>query len=242
MGRVTAIDPGPDHPLSRLPFLDGPPGWVDARAAVLPLLERGRPPIPQARPVSALLDPGLQVGFGVDLGPMFLHVTETMLEGWSVSIGELTRRAIGNLRDRALEIPEGAGVAARVGVTRLVALQAPGGWASSLLLAPDLLSRWFGHGRRLFLAPTRNLLVSVPGSTDVRVALWLRDEIAAQLPDALDVPLVRFIGDRVQLVDVPAPSLGRVKASRAGPVPRWRARPQGAATTWYRPPPERSVT
>lgn len=239
---MATLHPSSLGPTSASPFLDGPPCWAEAREAVLPLLDRGRPALPQVRPVSAVLEPGLHVGFGVDLGPMFLHVTEPMLDGWTISLGELTRRAIANLRRHAEELPANARVQARVGVTPLTALQAPGGWASSLLLAPDLLSRWFGHGRRLFLAPSRNLLIAVPGVTDLRVAIWLRDEIAAQLPDALDVPPLLASDDRLRLVDVPAPSLGRRRASRSGPVPRWRARPQGAATTWYTPPPDRSVT
>lgn len=225
---------------------DGDPGlpsWDAARDSVLPLLARRMPPATLTRTVAVTLDPGLRVGFGVDLGPMFLHVTNEIAAGWQVDVGELTRRAIANLRRRSERLRSHATTSGRVGMTRLAALQSPEGWASSLLLAPDLLGRWFGSGPRVLIAPSRNMLVALPPTTDARLARWLRDGIAMHLPDALDVPPLRWDEGRLALF------VSRGSAPRAIPrvvwrgmsEPRWRAG-QGPATTWYRPPPDRSVT
>ena len=228
---------------ARSPLDDGPPSWPAARAAVVPLLARGRQPRPLVRLVTVVLEPGLSVGFGVDLGPMFLHVTEELLAGWRTDVGELTRRAVGNLRRRADRLAAGAALSARVGVTRLAVLQAPGGWASSLLLAPDLLPRWFGTGDHVLIAPSRNILAALAPGTDERLARWLRDEMATRLPDALEVPVLRWSGGRLARVEAPpaAPVRPATHARRPKRGPAWRARAQGARTTWYTPP-DRSVT
>jgi hypothetical protein len=231
------------RPSDRSPLDDGPPSWPAARDAVVPLLARSRRPTPLVRLVTVVLEPGLSVGFGVDLGPMFMHVTEELLGGWQTDVGELTRRAVGNLRRLAGRLAPGAAVSARVGVTRLTVLQAPGGWASSLLLAPDLLPRWFGEGDHLVIAPSRNILAALPPVTDERLARWLRDEMAARLPDGLDVPVLRWSGGRLAPVeaDPPASAQPATLARRPTRGPAWRARAQGARTTWYTPP-DRSVT
>jgi hypothetical protein len=222
--------------------LAGPPDWDSARPIVLPLLARRSAPIAQARAVTVTLDPGLRVGFGVDLGPMFLHVTDDVLARWNADLGEVTRRAIANLRERSAGLRPGAATNARVGMTRLAALQSPEGWASSLLLAPDLLPRWFGSEPRVYVAPSRNMLVALPATTDGRLARWLRDGIAAQLPDALDVPPLRGReGALTRLGSRDAPRASRAFTWRGPGTPRWRAR-QDAPTTWYTPPPDRSVT
>jgi hypothetical protein len=198
------------------------------------------------RATTVTLDPGLRVGFGVDVGPMFLHVTDELLERWEVELGELTRRAIANLRERSRTLREGAATDARVGMTRIAALQSPEGWASSLLLAPDLLPRWFGANPRVYIAPSRNMLVALPATADVRLARWLRDSIAAQLPDALDVPPLRWIEGTLSRLEVHAGSAHCSQRSRRfawrSPAVAGRRRGQGAPTTWYTPPPDRSVT
>lgn len=177
--------------------------WAEARSAILPLLPRRRPPPLREDLVTVHLEPGVQVGFGVDLGPMFLRVTESMLRRWDVDPGRLARQAIGNLRHRAERLDAGAAVRTRFGLTPLWVLQAPDGSASSLILAPDLLPRWFGEGPRVFIAPARNLLVGLPSATDRRLVCWLRDAIAGELPDALDVPALWCQGARTTWYTAP---------------------------------------
>ena len=235
-----------DDVLAALESSPLPPGWGQARDAVVPLLARRRSLAPIGEPVSVDLDPGLRVGFAVDLGPVFLHVTGPLLRAWRVDVADLARQAIANLRARTQNLAPDSAVRARVGLISLSVLQAPDGWASSLVLTPDLLPRWFGAGPRIFIAPGRNLLVAVPPETDRRVAQWLRDELAAQLADALDVPPLLWDGARLRC-DVPAglpgvaPPTAPSRGKSGSPPRRWRVPLQGPRTTWYTPPPDRSV-
>jgi hypothetical protein len=231
--------------------------WQDARDAIVPLLAR-RPPGPAGALVTVRLDPGIDVGFGVDLGPMFVHVTAQLLRGWPIDEAALTRQAIGNLRQRAGSIPPDAAVRTRLGLVPLAALQTTDGWASSLLLAPDLLPHWFGPAPRIFIAPARNLLIGLPGDTDARLVRSVLREIGHELPDALDVPPLAWDGARLRraaerTVEIAAdepPAGGGLRARehvrprphRPAPARRWAPPRQGAGTTWYTPPPDRSVT
>lgn len=238
--------------------------WSHVRDAVVPLLARRSSPPLLEEPVVVHLEPGLPVGFGVDLGPAFVHVTALLLRQWRVSEDEVARRALANLRVQARRLDAGIATRGRVGVTLLTALQVPAGWGSSLLLAPDLLPRWIGRGSSVLVAPARNLLVALPPQTDHRRVRWLRDVIAAQLPHPLDVPALAFDGARLMAIEravghtphaqpppgaQPPPdaghpaSAGSARSGRCGrPLVRpWRARAQGAPTTWYNPPPDRSV-
>jgi hypothetical protein len=222
--------------------------WAEARDDVVPLLARQSMP---GGPLTVSLDPGLRVGFGLDLGLMFVHVTEPLLRAWRVDIETLTRQAIGNLRMRSRTLAAGAAARTRFGLVSVSVLQTPDGYASSLVLAPDLLPRLFGDGPWLFIAPARNLLMALPPRTDPRLAHSVHEEIAAQVPGALDVPPLYWDGTGLRRQDAPAvvrasSSAGRTigtpgKTVRTVPPRRWGAPPHGAPTTWYTPPPERSV-
>jgi hypothetical protein len=222
--------------------------WEEVRADIVPLLARQSMP---GGPLTVWLEPGLRVGFGLDLGLMFVHVTEPLLRAWRVDVETLTRQGIGNLRMRARTLGADAATRTRFGLVSVSALQAPDGCASSLVLAPDLLPRWFGGGPWLLIAPARNLLMALPPRTDQRLAYSVRDEIAAQVPGALDVPPLYWDGARLRRQEVdPAPvragsagePIGTSRATiRTVPPRRWGARLHGGPTTWYTPPPERSV-
>jgi hypothetical protein len=241
-------DPGrdPSRDPSRDPIFGST--WADTRQDIVPLLARESVP---GGPLTVWLDPGLRVGFGLDLGVMFVHVTEALLRAWRVDPETLSRQAIGNLRMRAGTLDAHAAIRTRLGLVSVSVLQAPDGCASSLVLAPDLLPRWFGGGPWLFIAPARNLLMALPPRTDQRLARSVRDEIAAQVPGALDVPPLYWDGSRLRRQDAdPGPRLassaGRTNAiprrtPRTVPPRRWGAPLHGALTTWYTPPPDRSV-
>jgi hypothetical protein len=221
--------------------------WADARDDVVPLLARESVP---GGPLTVSLDPGLRVGFGLDLGLMFVHVTEPLLRAWRVDVETLTRQAVGNLRMRGLTLSAGAATRTRLGLVSVSVLQTADGCASSLVLAPDLLPRWFGGGPLVLIAPARNLLMALPPRTDQRLAHSVRDEVAAQVPGSLDVPPLYWDGTRLRRQDMPrvvrASSAGQMTGTTGGkvrtvPPRRWRASLHGEPTTWYTPPPERSV-
>ena len=236
-----------DEALAWLASPSTPPGWAEARGTVVPLIARRRSAAPVGEPIAVYLDPGVRVGFAVDLGPLFLHVTASLLRAWRVEVAQVARHAVANLRARAQGLAPNAAVFARVGLMPLSVLQAPDGWASSLVLVPDLLPRWFGAAPRILVAPARNLLVAAPPETDRRLAAWLHDQLAAQLGDALDVPPLMWDGARLRCDERPqsplGPSLDRPVAGTVRfPPRRWRPVVQGPRTTWYSPPPDRSVT
>lgn len=239
-----------DEVIASLATLSAELTWAEASPAVVPLLERRRPLVALERPVSVYLEPGLRVGFGVDVGPAFLHLTGENVERWQVGIGRIARQAIANLRERAHRIEPGAAIRTRFGVVPLSVLQASDGCASSLLLAPDLLPRWFGDGPKVFIAPGRNLLVALPPAADRRLVRFLHDQLAEATPDSLSVPAFAWSGGRLRRADLRDEDAAGSRAwrSRAAeeraaerPPQRWQSPAQGARTTWYTPPPARSV-
>lgn len=161
-------------------------GWDEMAPAVIPVLPRRRPMPPLAgEPFRVTLPPGIPTGFGIDIGPAFLVVGQTMLEGWPVGPADLVARALANLRERTRQLRprdlvplEVEGVPARV-------LQTGLGCASALVLAPDELRRIFGEQPQCLLAPMRDVLVSLPPGVDRRFAAWLNEELATMDPNGL---------------------------------------------------------
>ena len=160
--------------------------WRTMAPNVLPILPRRRPMPPQAgEPVRVTLPPGIPTGFGIDIGPAFLVVGESLMQGWPIGEADLVARALENLRarmrpirrrdvvDQALD-----GVPARI-------LQSGVGCASGLVLLPDELERILGSEPQLLLAPMRDLLVSLPADTDRPFAAWLNEEFADMDPNGL---------------------------------------------------------
>ena len=116
--------------------------WEEVASSVLPVFERAVPPTlpPEAHDqVRLVLPPGVSVGFGVDIGPALMRVTRGLLQEWGQTADALAVRAVFNLRARA-GVADPADLV-RVPVEDLVvtAYQSGDGWASALLLVPDLL-------------------------------------------------------------------------------------------------------
>jgi hypothetical protein len=245
LDRIDPLDPEPDPFeevrafLATLPL--GDQSWARARDAILPLLARRHSPRYLERPVGVVLDPGLRVGFGVDLGPAFLHVTPRLLVAWGITEGELARCAVANLRARARRLDGNVAARSRVGMTPLTVVRVPGGWASSLLLAPDLLGRWLGPAPCIIVAPARDLLVAVPARTGPHRVRRLQDLLAGQRPHPLDVPALAFDGARLTVLDrTPRVAPPSPTTARRPPHP-WRSGDQVAATMRYTTPSNRSV-
>ena len=79
------------------------------------------------------------------------------------------------------------------------ALQSGQGVASALLLVPDELIRIFGDRQQSFVAPMRDLLVSVSGNVEPGYLAWLHDEFASLDPNALAVDAFTLEDGRLRL-------------------------------------------
>lgn len=161
--------------------------WSILAEHVVPLFTRRRPlPADVPLPVQVLLPPGLSVGFGVDIGPAFLSITDRLLERWGIDRAELVRRALANTESRAgllepSDVRHGE-VFDGLPIAGLMARIVP---ASALLLVPRELERLFGPQERLFIAPMRDLLIGLPGDVDPATACFIRDAVAEDDPNAL---------------------------------------------------------
>lgn len=159
--------------------------WPTLAPNVVPLFPRRRPtPVP-GQPLQVLLPPGIMTGFGVDAGPAVMHVGVESLAGWGVDVVEVTARALENVRLRSAPLRPRDLVAHGVGGVAIRALQSGQGIASTLLLVPDELRRIFGERPQTFVAPMRDLLVSVGGDVDPEYFDWLNEEFALLDPNAL---------------------------------------------------------
>lgn len=180
------VQAAPDEVLRAIGGLPGDLDWSTVAPNVLPVFPRRRSLPPEAgRSVEVLLPPGVMTGFGIDIGPAVLHIGQELLDGWPVDPAALTARALENLRGRTRPVRPGDLVRETVGGTNVRVLQSGWGWASTLILLEDELLRLFGDAPQRFIAPMRDLLVSLPRDSDPEFAAWLNEEFAALDPNAL---------------------------------------------------------
>lgn len=174
--------------------------WEELRDALRPVFVRGRPLPPGVeRPMTFKVGPGLTVALGADIGPAFLYIGRDVLAKWPVTPDEAFERAMANLRasidgERYLEMEYGT-----VADVPLWWYQSHGGLASGLLLLEDELARRYGPEPRLFIAPMRNLLIAAPFDADRGLVGWLRDEISAEDPNGLDLPIFALVDGRLTI-------------------------------------------
>ncbi len=174
--------------------------WDELKGRLSPVFVRRRPLPPGApRPVTVSHGPGLEVGLGVDIGPAFMYVGQSLLESWAVSLPEAVDCAMANLRaearaERTVELEY-----ALVGDVPLWAYQSRSGLASGLLLLEDELALRYGDEPRLLIAPMRNLLLAAPFEADRELVAWLRDEISSEDPNGLDLPVFAFVDGRLAI-------------------------------------------
>lgn len=164
-----------------------PGDWEAIAAGIVPIFERLRPfPFDVGQPLAAVLPPGVSVGIGYDFGPAFMKVTRELAARWPVSEREIVERALVNLR-RRMEAGLRGLQTHRDSVDGIpfVAVRSGDGWASTLLLVPDLLEAAFGRGPYLFVAPMRDLLVALPIDVDLGFATSLTEGFEVLDPNAL---------------------------------------------------------
>jgi hypothetical protein len=189
--------------------LDQP--WTALRHQVIPVLPRWRPfPGPADEPVVRSWPPGLETQFGLDIGPAFLYIGAWALGHWGVTPDELADQAIENVRERVGARRHHPLLTDSVGGLPMTAYQSRDGWASTLLLVPELLVRIFGPDPALILAPMRDLVIAVPIDSDPDLAAWLLEEFSSMDPNGLAVPVLALVDGKLSLA--PAGEGGRGRA------------------------------
>jgi hypothetical protein len=96
---------------------------------------------------------------------------------------------LSNVRARVAARKQFALATERIADVPTIAFQSREGWASSLLLLPDELTRVLGERDGLVLAPMRDLIMLMPLDADPGLAVYLLDEFAEADMNALDLPI-----------------------------------------------------
>jgi hypothetical protein len=183
--------------------LDLDAGWPTIRPSVLPLLPRHTPPAIRAgAPIQAILGPGLLVGFGIDLGPAFAGITRDMVEQWKVDDAEVVAAAVANVRSLAAELPPAiVRDVSLPGADTVRVLQTGGGWASALLVVPEMLPRFVGAGPHHIGAPCRDVLFAFSAATPAEMVLDLVEGVAALDPAGLVPACFRHAAGSIDRLD-----------------------------------------
>ncbi len=170
--------------------------WPEIAPMILPVLKRVRQPYPpEAAPIHIQVPPGIPLGFGIDFGPAFSHVSATLMEQWGVDPATLLGTALENLRRLIVDEPPQVQRFRHDGVD-VVGISGQG-WGSSLLLVPDALRPILGDEPRVLLAPIRNTIIALPDDVEWEIAIHMWDALAAGAGDELDVEPLRWTGSSV---------------------------------------------
>ena len=173
--------------------------WATIAPRIVPVLKRVHHPYPAgSAPIHIRVPPGIWTGFGIDLGPAFSHVSQTLLDGWGIDHATLLGTALVNLTDlvrREQPIVESLPVDG----IEVTAIQGQG-WGSSLILVPELLRPILGATPRVLLAPVRNTLLALPDDVEDGLAFDLWQAVAHGAHDELDVDPLRWTGATVALL------------------------------------------
>jgi hypothetical protein len=130
-----------------------------------------------------------------------------MVEGWSMSVGDLAAHALGRLHMLAAKVDRRDVHVGPIGDVEIRAVQTGYGIGSVLVLAPTELVRLFGREPRVFIAPMRDLLIGMPADVDLGFCAWLFDEIARQDPNCLAPRAFVFDGKSVTVQPLAPPAL-----------------------------------
>jgi hypothetical protein len=195
-----AFEPGlAERILQAFEGFDPSAPWPEVAPRVVPVLKRVRHPYPaDMAPLHIRVPPGIWTGFGIDLGPAFSHVNETLLEGWGIDQATLLGTALVNLTELVRRERPVIDTVTLEGID-ITAIQGQG-WGSSLILVPDLLRPILGPAPRVLLAPVRNMLLALPDDVDEGLAIDVWQAIAHGAHDELDVDPLRWTGSTVALL------------------------------------------
>jgi hypothetical protein len=195
LGRT--FEPGlADRILAAFEGFDPTAPWADIAPRIVPVLKRLHHPYPpEMAPIHIRVPPGIWTGFGIDLGPAFSHISQTLLDEWGIDHATLLGTALANLTElvrRERPIVD----AVPVDGVEVMAIQGQG-WGSSLILVPELLRPILGTTPRILLAPVRNTLLALPDDVEEGFAIDLWQAIAEGAHDELDVGPLRWTGSTV---------------------------------------------
>jgi hypothetical protein len=146
-----------------------PVPWDWAAPRLLPVLSGPSFDPPGFALVRARSEVGPMVQFGIDLDGVFVFVDEPVAQRWECSREQLMERALGNLHELAVRIPETQVVSGVMSGRSIRLLRDRPSWASSLILDAEQLFRLFGDHEQILGAPTTSVLVSLPIDTPPRV-------------------------------------------------------------------------
>lgn len=199
--------PGLEEFIEAMASIPGDLSWAYVGDRIVPLFVRVRPYAPDMpEPLRTVVPPGVTVGFGFDIGPAFANVSAELLEGWAVTVGQLTEQALANLLRDARTIERETVRPGSVAGEQVDLLEADGGLASGLVLLPDQLERLFGPGPRLYVAPMRSVLLAFRGDVDRGLAAWIYAEIALQDPNCLAPQAFFWTGREMQVEPLGPPA------------------------------------
>ena len=175
------------------------PDWGVIGPNIVPLLPRRRRLPAGADCLNVLLPPGIMTSFGIDTGPAVMYVGEEALDRWSIDAGQLTARALANVRLRTERARPRDVTRDSIEGIPIRVFQSGEGVASALLLVPDELIRLFGNAPQRIIVPMRDLIVSMGIEAEPGLAVWLNEELASLDPNGLAVEPFCFDGTELRL-------------------------------------------
>ena len=175
--------------------------WNDVAPSLRVALPRRRPLPPGAEDLPELeYAPGIRAALGLDIGPAMLFVSHQQLADWGVAKEHAFERALENVRKRVAARKQFALMHERIAGVPTMAFQSREGWASSLLLLPDELTRVLGRRNGLLLAPMRDLLMLMPLDCDPELPYSLLEHFVESDMNALDLPVLSLIDGRLSVL------------------------------------------
>jgi hypothetical protein len=194
------FEPGlADQVLAAFRGFDPTGPWSTVAPRIVPVLKRRRHPYPaDAAPLHIHVPPGIWTGFGIDFGPAFSHVSQTLMDSWGIDHATLLATALDNLAGLVRSEPPVID-SLHIGGVEVTAIQGQG-WGSSLVLAPELLRPILDTTPRVLLAPVRNTLLALPDDVDDELAFDLWAAITEGAHDELEVDPLRWTGVTVTLL------------------------------------------
>jgi hypothetical protein len=169
--------------------------WATVADNVIPVMPRIRPlPTGFPQPLRVVVEPGVAVGYAIDIGPAFMGIDSGLIRSWDIPLADVQARALANTISRAGRIDLSAVHDGSMDGTPTRWLQTGQSIGSVLILVPDELRRIFGAGPAFFITPMRDLIIRLPADVDRQLAAWLWLEVASMDPNCVGPIGYRFDG------------------------------------------------